>query len=347
MAKKKKEEVTTEIAVAVELPAQVITENGEDQSLIEIIELPGYEDLNDSKVLGNVKEVFRDFDYDVTENMGKKFEDTKALAQYVEHSMEDIRTIRSRAEASELLQRGASMARFWYIGDSLDKALTQGTYGTAAYNKLATEMKKSVPYIYQLRAVAARLTVVDCYLLGIRGCDTTTLRKLAQVKDDDMRKNIIKAFVTLIKDTSDRDTIDRARKALTAAINMDQKSDFIDVSTSDPSQGGSPVEITEEYQDIMRQFTKWQKMLKKVINEEVCDEFYNALDGFFMSDTVPDAETHLDDVKAEAETTRSLLEAALTVLKDNIEHIDSLSGVAVTDADGNKINASTNAKTSR
>ena len=103
--RKKKEEVTTEIAVAVELPAQVITENGEDQSLIEIIELPGYEDLNDSKVLGNVKEVFRDFDYDVTENMGKKFEDTKALAQYVEHSMEDIRTIRSRAEASELTAR--------------------------------------------------------------------------------------------------------------------------------------------------------------------------------------------------------------------------------------------------
>ena len=325
----------------------LILEEGEDQSLMDTIALPTYDDLTDAKVLGNVKDIFKGFDYDINENMGKKFVDTSAIADYVHNAMEDIRTIRYRAEASALLQKGAAMARFWYIGDSMHKALTQGDYGTSAYNKLATEMKKSVPYIYQIRAVATKLTVTDCYLLGVRGCDSTTLRKLAQIKDDTMRISIVKAFIELIKDTGDRDKMEQARKQLIAAINMDQKRDFIDVSTSDPSQGGGDVEVTTEYQAIMKQLTQWQKMLKKPIDGDICDEFYNALEEFYIGENTPDAELHLERVKEEAQKTKAIMEAAITVLKDNIAQIESLSGVAVTDAEGNKVYESASPKANK
>ena len=325
----------------------MITEEGEDQSLVDVIALPTYDDLTDAKVLGNVKDVFKGFDYDTNENMGKKFEDTSALAEYVHNSMQDIRTVRYRAEASELLQKGAAMARFWYIGDSMNKALIQGDYGTSAYNKLATEMRKSVPYIYQIRAVATKLTVTDCYLLGIRGCDSTTLRKLAQVKDDTMRTSILRAFVDLVKDTSDRDVMEAAKRNLVAAINMDQKTDFLDVSTSDPSQGGGEVNVTIEYQEVMQQLGKWQKMLKKPIDGDTCDAFYNALEGFYMSETTPDAEHRLDEVVGEAEKTKAVMEATITVLKDNILQIESLTATAITDSEGNKVSEGSSAKASK
>lgn len=176
----------------------------EDSMLVEGILLPTYEDLTEQNVLKNVREVFHGFSFDSTENFGKRFQDINQLAQYVEASSTDIKACRRKAETADLLQRAAAMARFWYLGTVLDRALKQGSYGTSASGKLASLLGKAVSYIYQIRAVAERLTVTDCYLLGMRGCDSTTLRQLAQIRDDATRSAVIKAFIDSFVDTSDK-----------------------------------------------------------------------------------------------------------------------------------------------
>ncbi len=307
-----------------------IDEN-EDQTLCKGILLPTYDDMTDQKVLKNVRDIFKGFSFDSTDNYGVKFKDTEQLAEYVQASMEDITTCRSKAEASELIQRSASMARFWYMGAVLDKALTEGAYGTAASNKLAVALKKSVPYIYQIRAVATKLTVTDCYLLGMRGCDSTILRKLAQIKDDEIRKGIIKAFIEMYINTADRNQLLAARKALVNAINADQKTDFIEVSTSDPVAGGSNILVSPEYQAVVSELNSWTKMLKKASQEATITKFCNATASFYLTKEAPDAEKHMEEVKTFAETVRQLIATVKANLADAESELQSLQATEVLD----------------
>ncbi len=220
------------------LVSMTAADEAEDSLMASVIQLPGYQDTSDKTVLRNVKDVFKAFE--VPEPDGASpFQDMNALAQYTLDAMGTIKKVREQADGQQLLRRAASMARFWYLGRTIDTELARGSYGTNAAQKLATAMKRSVPYIYQIRAVSTRLTVTDCYLLGVRGLDTTHLRQLAQVQDDAMRGNILHGFIEAVSDTSDEHKLAQAKKAFIAAINAARNVKALDVTTSDPTDRGS------------------------------------------------------------------------------------------------------------
>lgn len=306
----------------------VLMDDNEDQALLATITLPGYNEVSEQQVLRSVKDIFKGFEHDGS-TAGGKFSDTDSLAQYMQHTMEDIRKVRLASEANQMCHKAAVMARFWYLGETIDNALVNGDYGTAAVNKLAAALMKSVPYIYQIRVVATKLTVVDCYLLGLRGLDSTHLRKLAQVKDDAVRRSIIDAFVEVFQDTSDPAKIDNAKKRLVAAINSQQVANAIDVEITDPFHGGTEVRVSEEYHAALCAMETWQKILKKAAQEESIESLCSVMADFYLPSSTPDAEARLEEFKAEAEKTKALMLSVRNNLDDAIEALDSASATGV------------------
>jgi len=307
----------------------------EESSMVATISFPGYDELDDRKVLRSVQDVFKKFDYGDTTNISNQFKDTDSLAVYAKNTMADIRAVRSKADINQLVHQAAAMSRFWYLGDTIDKALKAGSYGANAAHKLAVAWNMSDPYIYQIRAVATRLTPVDCYLLGIRGLDSTHLRKLAQVQDDATRKAIITTFVSACHDTSDPTKIMQAKKLFIAAINIKKALSTIDATTTNPD--GDKVndeDLPQEYVAVLNQISQWGKKLKKVMDEHSLEELFNASGNFYMPASAQDAETRLNDVKEAAESLKRVCMNTRNELDDIIREMDSLALVELnTDAD--------------
>lgn len=312
-----------EVQVEDSLPA--VLEEGEDRELVVGISLPSYADVDDKKTVGYIKDVFKGFTFDPTADFSKKFTDMNMLANYVQQSLSDIRTVRNQAEMSEVLQRGACLARFWCLGKALSKALTEGEYGTGAGQRLATQLGKSIPYVYQIKSVGERLTLTDCFLLGVRGCDTTTLRGLAQVKDDDMRKSIIKAFIDSFMEYTDEASRVKAKASLTAAINANRKAKagYIEEANSDPATGAATVLVSDVQQEAMENIVAWKRYLAKPSTPQVTEALIRALTNFFITSSTPDAESHLTAIKGEAEQLKTVIQAVKNNLDDILIQLDS------------------------
>lgn len=296
--------------------------DNEDPSLAPVVNLPGYEETTEQKVLLSVKKLFKGFEGKSAAEL--KFESVDGLSTYTENTMSEIRRVRQDAESSDLLNKAAVMSRFWYLGTTVDTALKNGGYGTNAINKLSTALRKSLTYLYQMRAVAVRLTVVDCYLLGMRGLDTTHLRQLAQVKDDATRKGLMKAFVDSIRDTSDKAAMDRAKKAFVAALRSAGSLSEEALNTSDPFNGGSDVQVSPEWNDLMQNIELWTRLLKKPSDTKKTEAICNALADFYLKETAPDAEIRLSEVKEHAETLKAMVKATKDNLEDILKELDSM-----------------------
>ena len=288
------------------------------------IALPGYDITSEKEVTKTVQRVFKGFD---PASVTAQFADGDAFVDYAKRSMTDIIEARRTSDATQLLARGASLARFWYLGKTIDTALSGGGYGANVIQRLTTELGKSQSYVYQIKQVAVKLTLVDCYLLGMRGLESSDLRKLAYVKDDKLRRQLIESYISAITDTGDTAKMEKARKALKAAILADRQADAIQLGASDPNNGGSEVEVSEEWAAAMSTIRSWNKATKQLVNETHVNESIAALANFYLDEDVPDAQRRLDELKMAAEDTRVQLDAAKKAIDDIIKELDSLSGV--------------------
>ena len=316
-------------ASAAEEAGQGGVEETEDSSLAVVMALPNYDDMTEQKVVSGVRDVFKGFDSD-SKNTGMQIKDENALASYVTRTIAAIHEAREKAESEQLLNKAAALARFWYLGDTINAALSKGSYGANACIKLATAMNKSVPYVYQIRAVSTRLSVVDCYLLGFRNLDTTHLRKLAQIKDDTVRKTLLKSFIDSTPDTGDPKKLDAARRRLVASINACQSMTAEDIASTDPLNGGSEIHVSPEWQRVMDAIAMWQKLLRKPALEGPAEEACGAMADFYITDDTVDAAAHLDEVKNAARLTRDLIAKVKANLDDLDHELECLGTVEVT-----------------
>lgn len=290
------------------------------------VPLPGYDQVTDKEVNKSVKDIFKGFDPASTTAV---FADDDALATYAQNTMNDILEMRKKVDGSQMLYKGAMLARFWYLGKTIGNALDNGNYGANVIQKLMVSLGKSQSYIYQIRRVADKIALVDCYLLGMRGLESSDLRKLAYVREDTLRKQLITSYIESIKDGDNVGKIDKARRELKAALLADRNADAIDVGTSDPNNGGTEIEVTPEWNDAIQTIRKWHKLAKPQTDETMCNNSVAALGNFYLPKDTPDAEARLAELKMAAEDTA----AALRIAKQNIEQIitelDSLAGVAL------------------
>ena len=323
MTKAKAEiEETGLIALAedVEKPMQLVEQ--EDAGLAPSIALPAYKDIDDNKVTRSVKDVFKGF----TPATDIRFDSVEALGAYVEQSMQSIKETRQVSEAADLCNRAAAMARLWYLGATIDKSLTSSSYGANASQRLATQLHRSVPWIYQIRAVSTKLTPVDCYLLGVRGLGSKHLCRLAQVKDDATRRGIIDTFIASVK-TSDPVQMEEARRQFVTAINTDQKGNTLDMESTDPYNGGTTELVSPEYSKLIKAIDSWSGWLKKPAMEANIETLCMAANDFFLPASLPDAQNRLDEVKGAALELRALMATVKNNLEDAIRDLTELQDV--------------------
>ena len=301
------------------------------------IALPGYEDTSDKKVLGAVRQTFKDFSYDATDDASRQFKDVDAIAQYMQASIEEINAARQMGDRLEVGRNAAITARFWYMAERINSALVSGKYGEGVSKQLSAKIKLAPSMIYSIRAVATKLTPSDCWLLGTRGCKPTHLRKLAAISDDGTRSAVISAFLSEASNTADTEALDKARKKLAAACNMKQ-GDFGRLATSDPVNGGTEIDVSEEYTQGMKQLHTLEKLLRPLADVEKCIDMREAYGRIYVSDRVPDAEDKVGAVLLEADKILEMYERVVPHLNDLLAEVKSLrAGLTVTDDNGDPV----------
>lgn len=317
-------------------PAQEVDIEIEDPRLQEGLTLPSYDDMDDKKVMKNVNDVYRGISLDNIESVSANIKTAEQLSHYVDATMSEIKESRHRVEAQAVLQSAADMARFWHLSKIIQTQLDTSALGVGTAAKIAAALRYSVPYIYSIRAVACVLTLSDCYLLGMRGCTSTMLRELAygrNSKDPATVRGIVRAFIDSTTESMDKAKLAKARKALTMAVNMKASVNALEIGTSDPTAGGSPVLVSTAYQNVMTQMLAMKKMLKKLANPANIDKFCDACADFGMPSSIPDAETHLREVKDQADEIDAMLKTVASHLADIKRELDSVRYSEVVDSE--------------
>lgn len=312
-------------------PAELALEEQED--LIVKLALPTYKDVTDEKIIKSIREVYHGFTFNASEDYGRLFSDADGLAAYIKDTMTDIGEHQKIGQVAMRTSNSASLARFWAMGFAADKAISQSSYGNGACKRIADLINKSVPYVYQVRAVGTRLTLQDCFLLGMReGCNTTTLRKLAQIRDQDLCRQIITAFIESTQDTSDVINIERATRAFKQAIR-----DALKPDTSIEESTTNPTEAPENLEEIAGPaYVAGLAAVKKIIRETkffsnednvcaVCD----AMADFAIVDSVPDAERLLTEFKTNVEEAIHQSKKMMEYLDDILVELNSCTAVEV------------------
>jgi hypothetical protein len=323
-------EETTELTVAPS--ADIMIADEQDTVALELA-LPTYKDVTDEKVLTYVRGVFSGFTYDPSADYARQFSDPKQLAQYVEATMDEIKDKQTDAVSQKLSVNSASLVRFWAMGAVVNKTLEEASYGNGAVGQIASELKKSVPYIYQLRSVATQLTLQDAFLLGMRECcSTTTLRKLAQIRDADRRRTIIDVFIQETQNMSDAPRMERATKQFKVAINEALKR--VDVLAQDTANPGTEVDdeaelVNAAYAAGMDALRLLNKETRKLSVEETVYQICDALGDFAITESVPNAEDWLQRFKEEVSAAKTQAEAARDNLNDILTELESALHVEV------------------
>jgi hypothetical protein len=295
--------------------------------------LPTYADVTDEKVLKNIRDVFPDFTYDATADFARQFADPKQLVAYVDATMASIKDKQTTGIAQRLVTNGAALAYFWTMGDVVNKTLEAAPYGNGAVGQIAEALHKSVPYVYQIRAVATQLTKQDAYLLGMRDCcSTTTLRKLAQIRDADRRRQIIDIFIQETQDMSDAPRMERAVKAFRVAINEALKRvDAIAQDTTNPTAvvDNEAELVNASYAAAMDALRALRKETRKLSNEEAVCQICDSLADVAVTETVPNAQDWVDRIKEETESVKTQVEAVRGYLDDILRELDSVLHIEV------------------
>lgn len=310
--------------------ASLITED-QDETCSNL-ELPTYKDVTEATIARSMRDMFKGFSCDANVDIAKEFKDIDQLAGYANKTLEDIRDVQNNGESAKIMHTSVALTRFWYLGRDIDNALKSSVYGNGACNKLAAKMKKSVPYIYQLRDVAKQLTKEDCFLLGTRGCTTTTLRRLAQIKDRDVAKQIISAFITDTQDTSDVTKMERATRAFKAAINdACKKVNLLDQSTTNPEEvvDDPSVLVNPSYGEAIKVVDDLERKLKKMTSEEYVCKVCDTLADFAITESVPNAQQRLDEFKARITEVQAMVKVVTEYLADIDRELTSVAKVQV------------------
>ena len=308
-----------------ELPFnEVQAKEVDEQDDIAGVALPGYDETTEKSVIKGIRDVFKGFD--PATSVGQ-FQNEDALAEYARNTITDINEMRKVSDATQLLHKAAAAARFWYLGQTIDSALKEGAYGSNVIKKLTDALGHSQTYIYEIRNVGIRLSLIDCYLLGMRGLERSDLRKLASVRDDNMRKKLVMAYVEAIKTSADKAKMESARKQLKNGLNAYKNTDAIDLESSDPNNGGTEIEVSPEWTEAMSVIRKWSKMMKPAGEDNTIFKSTAALGNFYLDASVPDAERRLAELKEAAEETALQLRAAKTGIDAILVELDSISGV--------------------
>ena len=271
------------------IPDNLLEED--DPTLLPSIRLPTMDETTISKVQTALKGSYDNFSCDPEEDMSKRFSSVDEVASYASRTIKDIRDQDFKTESYSRTRKGAAMARLWWLCKTFDDVLSNGNkYGARVAEKLAAQLHLSKPYIYQLRTVYKRLSLVQAYLLGTRNIGTSVVRSIARIKDDTTRNTVLNEFFESYRDTANLKERDSALKKLRMALQAYSGKPCDELVANPTAELAQPSETTNEYEGVMTSMRGVSKMVARLASQESINNFEQYASNYFMREDTPGAE---------------------------------------------------------
>lgn len=302
------------------------------------VQLPTYNEVNDRKVLGAVKQYFRDFHYEPGDDLAAQYPTPERLAEYIDSGLDSMERVQETMDRDKVAMNAAICGRFWFMAHVIKTVLADAAYGEHGLKKveaLIKHKKWGQSMIYSVKKVADNLTSTDCWLLGARGATKDHLRKLANIKDDGTRKAIMQAFIETVSDTGNKDDAEKALKQFKSAINAARLApkQFAQLETSDPVQVMPEEDLFPGYTKGIDAMKTISKMVKDLLDNDKMVDVREAIEDMWVSASMPDAETRVDEAKEMAEARIEQLKDAAREISTLIASLETIQGLAVSEAE--------------
>ena len=323
-------EQTEDIATVEEEEVSVATQfEDNDPMMVSSIPLPTEDDTTMKKVDDALKASFDNFTFDENADMSLQFDDIESLADYSMRSMKDIREKELKKDAQNRTKNAAILVRLWCLCKTWSDAASKSKkYGAGAVQKLAAKLGYSQSYMYSLIAVGKNLTKMDAYLLGVREVGSKTLRDVAAIKDDMVRKTAIREFCEVYRDSANfKERYESKRKLVLATGIGSKKEAFEGDLTANP---GTPESgTTPEYDGVMTALSSVMKMVDKLSREDSLNNFQQFASNYFMMKDTPGAEFMHGNVMERAKSLKDLCMSAQANIDTILQELDSLLAVTL------------------
>ena len=261
-------------------PATQFDDN--DPMLVANITLPTEDDITVKRIDDLLKSSFDNFTFDENADMSLQFDDIDAVADYSMRSMKDIREKELKKDSQNRTKNAVIITRLWCLCKTWsDTAAKSKKYGAGAVQKLAAKLGFSQSYMYSLIAVGKNLTKTDAYLLGVRDVGSKTLRDVAAIKDDMVRKTAIREFCESYRETANIRERDEAKRKLVLATGIGSKKESFEGDlTANP--GSDKPDTTPEYEGAISAMSGFLRLVDKLSKEDATNNIQQYASNYFM-----------------------------------------------------------------
>ena len=310
-------------------PATQFDDN--DPMLVANITLPTEDDITVKRIDDLLKSSFDNFTFDENADMSLQFDDIDAVADYSMRSMKDIREKELKKDSQNRTKNAVIITRLWCLCKTWsDTAAKSKKYGAGAVQKLAAKLGFSQSYMYSLIAVGKNLTKTDAYLLGVRDVGSKTLRDVAAIKDDMVRKTAIREFCESYRETANIRERDEAKRKLVLATGIGSKKESFEGDlTANP--GSDKPDTTPEYEGVISAMSGVLRMVDKLSKEDATNTIQQYASNYFMMRDTPGAEEMHGEVLEKAKVLRDACISAQANIDIVIKELDSLMHVELLD----------------
>ena len=310
-------------------PATQFDDN--DPMLVANITLPTEDDITVKRIDDLLKSSFDNFTFDENADMSLQFDDIDAVADYSMRSMKDIREKELKKDSQNRTKNAIIITRLWCLCKTWsDTAAKSKKYGAGAVQKLAAKLGFSQSYMYSLIAVGKNLTKTDAYLLGVRDVGSKTLRDVAAIKDDMVRKTAIREFCESYRETANIRERDEAKRKLVLATGIGSKKESFEGDlTANP--GSDKPDTTPEYEGVISAMSGVLRMVDKLSKEDATNTIQQYASNYFMMRDTPGAEEMHGEVLEKAKALRDACISAQANIDIVVKELDSLMHVEMLD----------------
>ena len=310
-------------------PATQFDDN--DPMLVANITLPTEDDITIKRIDDLLKSSFDNFTFDENADMSLQFDDIDAVADYSMRSMKDIREKELKKDSQNRTKNAVIITRLWCLCKTWsDTAAKSKKYGAGAVQKLAAKLGFSQSYMYSLIAVGKNLTKTDAYLLGVRDVGSKTLRDVAAIKDDMVRKTAIREFCESYRETANIRERDEAKRKLVLATGIGSKKESFEGDlTANP--GSEKPDTTPEYEGVISAMSGVLRMVDKLSKEDATNSIQQYASNYFMMRDTPGAEEMHGEVLEKAKALRDTCISAQANIDIVVKELDSLMHVEMLD----------------
>lgn len=291
------------------------------------IQLPAWQNITDSRIERDMRSVFAGFQLPTKQTIAKGLNTIDALNIYVANSLKDIKAEDSRTAINSIQTAAATSVRKWALGRALNQACASHDYGPNVVQVLAKRNNESVAGLYHIRHVARVLSMKDVYMLGMYDAGWDNIRRLSYIADQNIRQQLIAAYISNIPDWNDRKRRDTARRTLSTAIASLCRSNYAELAGSEPKALAAARDVSQEapeYYEMRKQLQKLLKVFKKASDKSALQRFVRIASDYFIMQDVQDAETLNSFVTQDASTMLTYIDTLGDILNTYKQQLQSL-----------------------